>query len=447
METKTKVLTIGGAIIALLVGMMIISFPNAGISLKFFNDRTEFYVNNNTLAGVESVYLCDNPTYTLSNSNSKQLSISRFTRTIKCSDDSSVTAFYLFNDKADVKELIPLDEKYTIKKAKGKEFRYIITNISYNGETKDIQSGFGFGNNMKLEWKETPKSAKVFSDGYIVLIFDVTKSNQVFNIRLFDPITDNSIFVTNTTILRRNGDKINVSVYINISNSTGTGFANQSNATFRTYFPNGTLYQILQIPSPYNNVRYSVVYNYSALSTIQNGTWTVIFNMTGNYNATRLVSFGVSENHPTNNYFYLYVPFVYSSMNSYIYSIEFSDIGLFNATVLSYIIPNTSFNITTGNYIVSQYQSSTDYYVKESLGYPYRLPYPVNRSYSIPFIIYNGGNASNQGACFVLNVTNQIRASGYNFTPINTSYVLNLFDTYGNYIQSLPFKTSDSGCS
>ena len=99
---------------------------------------------------------------------------------------------YLFNNNVTNVETVPISHKVCFGNAKDKIFEYLISNIEYNGTTRDIMSQFDFGKNMKITFQDGYYRAKVYNYKYasdkIKIRYRITKDYECFDIRLFDPV-------------------------------------------------------------------------------------------------------------------------------------------------------------------------------------------------------------------------------------------------------------------
>lgn len=85
---------------------------------------------------------------------------------------------------------LPIENNFECFNCEDKIVHYEIRDILYDGETKEIESPFSFGNNMKIEW-ENGYYSKVFqqkvASDKIIIKYRPTSSYEVYNVRLFDP--------------------------------------------------------------------------------------------------------------------------------------------------------------------------------------------------------------------------------------------------------------------
>ncbi len=104
---------------------------------------------------------------------------------------------YDFDNEVINVENVPISHKVCFTNSKGKIFEYMIDRIEYDGETKDITSPFSFGKNMKLTFQDGYYRAKVYNYKYatdkIKIRYRVTDDYQCFDVRLFDPETEEKL--------------------------------------------------------------------------------------------------------------------------------------------------------------------------------------------------------------------------------------------------------------
>lgn len=167
------------------------------VKIDIQNTRTQYSVLENdswVLAATEYVNLFDGTTKM--RASSREISYfndTNYVYVIRNSEwkDGIVTKqTYTFDKYADKVEDLPISNTFECFNCNGKIVSYEIRDILYEGETKDIQSPFSFGHNMKLEWEPGNYYAKVFqqkSSDKIIVKYKPTKDYESYDVRLFDP--------------------------------------------------------------------------------------------------------------------------------------------------------------------------------------------------------------------------------------------------------------------
>ncbi len=171
------------------------------IRIDFQKTKTVFSIYNNdtgkfVISGIEYSRIFDGTKLMRANFRNISYSINEKTtewyRIARFKQDIIVEDFVVFdNDVTDV-ENVPVSHKVCITNAENKIFEYLITNIEYNGLTKEITSPFTFGKNMKVTFQDGYYRAKVYqqkvASDKIIVRYRVTSDYECFDIRLFDPI-------------------------------------------------------------------------------------------------------------------------------------------------------------------------------------------------------------------------------------------------------------------
>lgn len=189
-----------GAILLLVVltATFYIVMPE-NVRIDFSKTRTKFSVWENqkfVLSGIEYTRIFDGSK--LMRAKNRTLDyfleddMTRVVRVANFKDNIKVTDTYLFrNDVVDVED-VPISHNICFSNAKGKIFEYLVSNIKYDGLTKDIVSPFSFGHRMKLSFQDDYYRAKVYQQKFapdkLIVRYRVIDDEQCFSIRLFDPI-------------------------------------------------------------------------------------------------------------------------------------------------------------------------------------------------------------------------------------------------------------------
>ena len=133
-----------------------------------------------------------NISFDIIGNTTKWYRIARFKQNITVED------FLEFDNLVTDIENVPVSHRACFTNAQGKIFEYLISNIEYDGETKSITSPFEFGKNMKVTFQDGSHLAKVVNNKVrpdkIQVRYKIEEDYQCFDVRLFDPITNVSVF-------------------------------------------------------------------------------------------------------------------------------------------------------------------------------------------------------------------------------------------------------------
>jgi len=105
---------------------------------------------------------------------------------------ATVIDTYLFDGTTTDKELFPIYHTIQILNGQGLTYQYTANNLQYSGPNlKNVPSPQTFGRSMKIYYQDGWTSntlSKLTSGGSLKVKYAVTSNNQVFNIRMFDPL-------------------------------------------------------------------------------------------------------------------------------------------------------------------------------------------------------------------------------------------------------------------
>jgi len=236
---------IGFLVLVVLVGSVYIMFPNK-IRIDIQETRTQYKLfSNNSYKLVASEY-----TY-LYNGSKKLLAEGRkvtwrndsgiinMFRSVAFKN-SNIIETYVFDLKNQDIELIPVSHSIECFNCKGLILQFEYKDlVDYEGITKDIISPFSWGK-MKLTWQDGAYFSKIYQQvgkDKIIIKYKVKSDYEVFDIRLFDPITLGTVLLDglNQSRTYEYETTANISAnvssgvtYIDILDDTGR-YINQSN--------------------------------------------------------------------------------------------------------------------------------------------------------------------------------------------------------------------------
>ena len=184
-------------ILILLSGVIYITL-NETVRLRVDEDKSTFYVKNDNnrwiVSGREYNSLFDGNSKMkrdLSNTEvTHKLSDYEFIaiRTTKYQRGPVVKDIYYFQTHTDDVTLFPVSHTVEIINGTGFFYRYEVRNLDYDGESLNLNStSMDFGLNMKVEWDEGYRWAKVYKSGILKVQYDIKSDREIFNVRLFDP--------------------------------------------------------------------------------------------------------------------------------------------------------------------------------------------------------------------------------------------------------------------
>jgi hypothetical protein len=139
-----------------------------------------------------------------------------------------------------------------------------------------------YTNNSNLTFISYANNQNINSNtDYGICTLNGTNFN-VFNMTFY---SDNSKIVINNTLLTVGN--------VQIQGIVEASIFTQTNATLKIYRPNGTLYNTTYNDTGAKDITLTNIYDYATLSSVENGTWSSVLNLTGNYNATVTSNFQV----------------------------------------------------------------------------------------------------------------------------------------------------------
>ena len=188
---------IGVLLLALLTSSIYVLLPDR-VRIDVTKTRTSYRVFENgefKLAAMEYVNLFDGSAKMRAKSRSLyqivEGTIITITRTAQYKDNISTYETYTFDGSKDDVELVPIAHDIICVNCKGKIPQFEYKSITYNGETKAIESPFSFGHQMKLEWQEGYDWAKVYQyktvSPKIRIRYRPESDFESYQVRLFDP--------------------------------------------------------------------------------------------------------------------------------------------------------------------------------------------------------------------------------------------------------------------
>lgn len=195
--------------LVVLTGTLYITMPE-NVRIDFSETKTVFKIWENekfVTSGTEYTRIFDGSTLMRAKERSLNYSIidniTQVKRVAVFKDNIIVADTYLFDNNAkDVKD-VPVNHEICFVNAKDKIFEYLVQDITYEGETKEITSPFSFGKRMNVDFQEGYYSAKVVNNKIasdkIVIRYKVNDDFKCFDIRLFDPPLNTTN--TNNTIV------------------------------------------------------------------------------------------------------------------------------------------------------------------------------------------------------------------------------------------------------
>ena len=168
------------------------------VRIDFEKTRTVFKVYEDgkfVISAIEYTRIFDGTTLMRANDRSINYSIEESTtewhRISNFKDEIVVEDFYTFDNQATDVEDVPINHKICFTNAKDKIFEYLVSDITYNGISKKIESPFSFEKNMKVTFQDGYYSAKVVQNKVaadkIIVRYRINSDYECFDVRLFDP--------------------------------------------------------------------------------------------------------------------------------------------------------------------------------------------------------------------------------------------------------------------
>lgn len=225
-DTTQKI--IGALLLVLLsTGVVYISMNEAGVKMRIDNDKATFYVKPTSwwvVSGREYSYLFDGTSRMnrIASSINITTEIDNYSvnviRETKYIRGPVIIETWYFDGSLNDVEMFPIDHKIEIFNASGKFYRYEVKDLVYNGITYKLsgETEFEFGRNMKLELHPGYRWGWVYQYGGVRVQYDIPTDYEVYNVRLFDPVTINlTLEGSESNIHAELGSKINITATIN----------------------------------------------------------------------------------------------------------------------------------------------------------------------------------------------------------------------------------------
>ena len=207
-----KKIYLGAMLILAILSASFYLVMEENVRIDFSETKTTFSIWENekfVTSGTEYTRIFDGSTLMRAKERSLNYSIldniTQVKRVATFKDNILAVDTYLFeNNVKDVRD-VPVSHEICFYNASGKIFEYLIQDIEYSGETKEITSPFSFGKKMTVEFQEGSYSAKVVNNKIasdkVIIRYKITK-DECFEIRLFDPPLNTTNRVYQTVELR-----------------------------------------------------------------------------------------------------------------------------------------------------------------------------------------------------------------------------------------------------
>jgi len=209
--------TLGTLLIVLLATSIIVTLDN--VRIRVSEDKTTFYVPHEdyswifTVSGTEHNRLYDGTRGM--NRRKSDISIRNYTvgdfyfieRYTPYIRGPIIIDTYKFNPNLKDIELFPISHTVEIYNASGYFYRYIVDDLSDTGPRRKLtgETVLSFGKNMKVELHPGYRWAWIGSNNLgkgsdsLAAQYDIFSDYEVFNVRLFDPIVNNTFYNANFT--------------------------------------------------------------------------------------------------------------------------------------------------------------------------------------------------------------------------------------------------------
>jgi len=229
MAVKNK-WTLGFLIVTLLVsGVVYLEFE--GLKFRVDNDKSTFYVLEDSrwrVSGREYNNLFDGSSKM--NRRASMISVETFVdpslnvttivRRTPYLRGPIIVDTYVFQGTVDDEELFPVSHRVEVFNASGFFYRYEVRDLVYDGSSLKLTgSKMSFGRNMKVEWQIPFRWARVYKSGLLKVQYDILSDYEVFMVRLFDPLNNESFYEADFTL-----DNSSSSCNITDSETLNTGF-------------------------------------------------------------------------------------------------------------------------------------------------------------------------------------------------------------------------------
>ncbi|MFW9872077.1 MAG: hypothetical protein ACFFG0_03170 [Candidatus Thorarchaeota archaeon] len=174
---------------------------NDEFKIDIQNTRTQYYVGSSgnwILSATEYVNLYNGTTKMRASSRNltywNDSDYAYVKRTSTWKDNITTIQTYTFDKYENQIENVPIRNEFRCLNCEGKIVHYEIRDIKYDGETKNIDSPFSFGNNMSIEFDKSNDFswAKVYqqlTSDKIVIRYKPDTNDEFYYVRLYDPTT------------------------------------------------------------------------------------------------------------------------------------------------------------------------------------------------------------------------------------------------------------------
>jgi len=158
----------------------------------------------------------------------------------------NVKDIYSFDGGLKDVELFPISHDVVITGAEGKILQFKVSGLYGNVPSREAKSPESFGKNMKITWQngsyyQKIAYSKTTQKNTLTVKYKITSNSQTFNVRVFDPPTEqiysNSSFLyqSNNTEASNNGVRLTASVLFMDFNEAPVGVIVQDNSIYNNH--------------------------------------------------------------------------------------------------------------------------------------------------------------------------------------------------------------------
>jgi len=197
MALKIKIV-LGILFITILTTAIYVTYPNK-LKMRIDNDKSTFYVFEDSrwkVSGREYNSLFDGSSkmnrisskITVNISINESVNTTTIIRITPYIRGPVIVDTYLFDGKITDKELFPVYHTVEIFNGSGFFYRYEVRDLVYGGESKKLDTNYmEFGRNMKVEWTDKYRWARIYKSGILKVQYDIPSDYEKYKVKLFDP--------------------------------------------------------------------------------------------------------------------------------------------------------------------------------------------------------------------------------------------------------------------
>lgn len=198
MVDKTKII-MGFLTILLMTSIIYVTFSNQA-KVRLDEDKFTFYIKENNrfvvsgreyikmFAGSTKLYRDASNIQVWEDIDNKSNKLILYRLTPYKRGPEILEAWEFSSTSGDIEDF-PVSHRIEVKNGQGYFLRYEVRDLIYGGKAKKLTgTNMRFGRNMKVEWQSPYRWARVYSSGILKVQYDILTDNEIYDVRLFDPL-------------------------------------------------------------------------------------------------------------------------------------------------------------------------------------------------------------------------------------------------------------------